>query len=413
MNVAGHSSQPDVDVKDAISVTRLNTIAKEVLQSSEELADVWVCGEISNLTKHVSGHYYFSLKDETSGIGCAFFKGARQRVSLEIEENMKVAVFGSVDLYLPKGEYKFIVRNVKAYGIGELHKAYEALRKKLEAEGLFAARRKRPLPPFPKRVGVVTSQTGAAIRDILTVTARRFPADVLVAPALVQGEGAAASIVNGIRLLNDAGVDVIIVGRGGGSLEDLWAFNEEAVARAIYASRVPVVSAVGHETDYTIADYVADVRAPTPSTAAELVLPDRQEQGGYLSGLLLRARVGLTAPVEKMRRRLERTDSVLSESAICRLLDDHGERLADAETDLLDAFRRRIQAESNRLATAEAALRGLDPRGVLERGYCIARSKSGGVVNSISSVRTGEEIEVIVRDGALKAVVKRKVHGNE
>ncbi|MEI6795579.1 MAG: exodeoxyribonuclease VII large subunit, partial [Methanomassiliicoccales archaeon] len=209
-----------------ITVAQLNTIARDLLENSKELTSVWVSGEVSNLTKHSSGHYYFTLKDDKSEIKCTFFRNARLRAALELEENLKILAFGSMGVYIPKGNYQFNVQGVKADGLGQLHQAYEALKKRLEGEGLFAAERKRPLPRYPHRIGVVTSPTGAAIRDILNITARRFPADILLAPALVQGDGAAASIVKGIAALNAAGVDVIIVGRGGGSLEDLWAFNE-------------------------------------------------------------------------------------------------------------------------------------------------------------------------------------------
>jgi exodeoxyribonuclease VII large subunit len=392
-----------------ITVGQLNTIAKKLLENSSDLTDVWVSGEVSNLVKHSSGHYYFTLKDDSSEIKCTFFRNARCRVALEISENMKVIAFGSMSVYVQKGAYQFNVIDVKADGLGALHLAYEALKKKLEAEGLFAPARKRALPHYPKRIGVVTSPTGAAIRDILNITARRFPADILIAPALVQGEGAAASIVCGIDLLNKTGVDVIIVGRGGGSLEDLWAFNEEVVARAIYASAAPIVSAVGHETDFTIADYVADLRAPTPSAAAELVLPNREEELRNLDSLLSRAQMGLRAPLDKMRRRLDRVEATLSTKAMRRWIEQNEMRLDELDTELEHSVRRRLDAETSRLNTLLASLDGMNPLRVLERGYCVLQSSNGKVIGSVCNVNVGEDVHVVLKDGGLDAEVKRKV----
>ncbi|HOO04764.1 MAG TPA: exodeoxyribonuclease VII large subunit, partial [Methanomassiliicoccales archaeon] len=354
-----------------LSVLDLNTIAKQLIAECAELNDVWVAGEVSNLTKHSSGHYYFTLKDSASEVRCTFFQTARARAEVELEENMRIIAFGSMDVYLKKGSYSFNVKKVQAQGLGDLYLAYEALRRKLEAEGLFDPQRKRALPRYPRRVGVVTSPTGAAIRDILNISKRRFPADILLAPALVQGEGAGESIVKGIALLNEAEVDVIIVGRGGGSLEDLWAFNEEVVARAIYASKAPVVSAVGHETDFTISDYVADVRAPTPSAAAELVLPERNEEEKSLYHLLALARGNLRSVLDRMRQRMERTDRILSKGNI-----EHGIRDRQMELDILSdelerLMERYLLDRRNKLESLQASLEGLNPINVLQRGYCL------------------------------------------
>jgi exodeoxyribonuclease VII large subunit len=391
-----------------ITVAQLNTLAKDLLESCREVNDVWVSGEISNLTKHSSGHYYFTLKDDKSEIRCTYFRNARMKCGLELEENMKVIALGSMGVYIPKGNYQFNVQSVKADGVGQLHLAYEALRKKLEAEGLFASGRKRALPAYPRRVGVVTSPTGAAIRDILNITARRFPADIILAPALVQGEGAAASIVKGISALNAIGVDVIIIGRGGGSLEDLWAFNEESVARAIYASRVPIVSAVGHETDFTIADFVADLRAPTPSAAAELVLPNREDERNKLKGMLDRARSGMQIPLERMRRRLERAEVTLAPKAMNRWIEQNGMRLDELETSIDHSMQRRLDAESHRLRAAMASLEGLNPLRVLDRGYAVVQGSDGRVIGSIGRANEGELIRIVLKDGVLDAEVKRK-----
>jgi len=403
MNFGDGGERPNI-----ITVTKLNTIAKDLLATSKDLNEVWVSGEVSNLTKHSSGHYYFTLKDDISEVRCTLFKFARSKLSIELNENMKVLVFGSMSVYVAKGNYQFNVLDVKAQGLGDLYLAYEALKKKLEGEGLFDTARKRPLPRFPKRIGVVTSPTGAAIRDILNVTARRFPADVLIAPALVQGEGAAESIVQGIASLNQARVDVIIVGRGGGSLEDLWAFNEEMVARAIYASKVPVVSAVGHEVDFTISDLVADLRAPTPSAAAELVLPDRVEERRNLVHLLARAQKGLSATLGRMRQRLMRTDRTLSPKTFLVDIQQHEVRL-DELSGLLDIFvKKKVDLDAHRLDALRASLVGLDPMRVLDRGYCVIQSVGGGILNSVTKVNQGDEVRIVMRDGALKAQVTRK-----
>lgn len=295
-----------------ITVTQLNARVRGMLQSSPGVNDIWVSGEISNLTRASSGHYYFTLKDPGSEIRCAMFARSRVRIDFEPKENMKVSVFGGVDIYLQRGAYQFVVQNMRQSGLGDLYIKFEELKRKLQAEGLFDTGRKRVLPRYPRTVGVVTSETGAVIHDIITTSASRFPADILLAPALVQGESAAATIVAGIRLLDRTGVDVIIVGRGGGSIEDLWPFNEESVARAIAECRTPIVSAVGHETDFTIADFVADVRAPTPTGAAAIILRDRDEIRAQLNRDVMNASRSLGAIFDRMRSRFNVLDAKLS-----------------------------------------------------------------------------------------------------
>lgn len=391
-----------------LTVLELNTIARDLLAECDDLNEVWVSGEVSNLTKHSSGHYYFTLKDPDSEVRCTFFRPARLRCSVELENNLKIIALGSMGVYLKNGSYSFNVNKVQAQGVGDLHLAYEALRRKLEAEGLFDPQRKRPLPRYPRRVGVVTSPTGAAIQDILNITGRRFPADILLAPALVQGEGAGESIVKGIHLLNNAGVDVIIVGRGGGSLEDLWAFNEEIVARAIYASKVPIVSAVGHETDTTISDWVADVRAPTPSAAAELVLPERREEVRNMDHLLVRARGNLLSILERMRQRLARTDRPLSSDMMLRSVHDRQIGLDALAQSIETVMGRQLVDRKHRLLSIEATLDGLNPLGVLQRGYCLVHGPDGRLITSVSMVSIGEDIRITVKDGAIQSKVTRK-----
>ena len=293
-----------------ITVAELNTRVKDLFSRTQGLNDIWVSGEISNLKKYSSG-YYFVLKDPNSEIHAVMFNSARARIDFEPKENMKVAVFGSIGMFVPRGTYQFIVESMRQSGIGDRYIAFEALKKKLQEEGLFAQERKRAIPKYPKTIGVVTSQSGAVIHDIITTSASRYTADILLAPSMVQGDGAAESIVRGIKLLNKAEVDVIIVGRGGGSIEDLWPFNEEIVARAIYESKAPVVSAVGHETDFTIADFVADLRAPTPTGAAALILRDKAEIRNQISSLDRRLSRAITTMIDSKKHSFEIPDRAL------------------------------------------------------------------------------------------------------
>lgn len=391
-----------------MSVTELNQRAKELLATSPFLNEVWVSGEISNLTKHSSGHYYFTLKDEASEIRCTLFRYTRSRLNFEPELNMKVLAFGSMDVYVRKGSYQFNIQDMRPSGIGDLYLAYEALKAKLEKEGLFDPQRKRLLPRYPRCIGVVTSPTGAAVRDILNVTERRFPADIIIAPALVQGEDAAPSIVRAIALLNELEVDVMIVGRGGGSIEDLWPFNEEAVARAIYASRVPVISAVGHETDFTISDLVADVRAPTPSAAAEIALPDRQQESRHLQQMLSRAEVSLQNAVSRMRSRFQLSDARLAPRRALEGVEHLGMQLDELSSRMQNQMTRRLEREAGRLDSLQASLQGLNPLHVLARGYCVLQSLDGKALVSVQQVSKGDRVRMVLRDGRATAMVESK-----
>ena len=343
-------------MSETVTVTQLNTRVREHLNQSPGLRDIWVSGEISNLKRYTSGHYYFTLKDQGSEIRGVMFSGSRSRIDFEPVDNMKVLAFGRVDLYVQRGSYQFIVETMRRSGVGDLYMEFERLKARLQAEGLFDPARKRPLPRYPRTIGVVTSPTGAVIHDIITTSASRFPADIVLAPAKVQGEGAAESIVAGIELLNRHGVDVIIVGRGGGSIEDLWAFNEEPVARAIAASRAPVVSAVGHETDFTIADFVADVRAPTPTGAAAVILRDRTEVRGQVDNISLRMNRAVAAAVGEMRARFELADARLSPRRASESLDVLRMRLDDLSARSDRAPWDVLRAMGGRFAVADARL---------------------------------------------------------
>ena len=416
---------------ETITVTQLNTRVRSILSESPAVKDVWVIGEISNLKKYSSGHYYFTLKDSASEIRGVMFKQSRSRIDFEPMDNMKVTAFGRVDLYVERGAYQFIVETMQRSGVGDLYLAYEALKKKLESEGLFDNSRKRPLPLYPKVIGVVTSPTGAVIHDIITTSGRLFPADILLYPAQVQGEGAAESIVKGIRALNKEGVDVLIVGRGGGSIEDLWAFNEEIVARAIAASEAPVISAVGHETDFTIADLVADVRAPTPTGAAELALRDRRELAKHLDTDIIRARRSLSGILERMHYRFRVADSKLSPkraeqriSLYSMRLDELYSRMNSALIGKAEVMRRRFikvdssmdmhvrrMLENNKkdLQRYSERLESINPMKVLERGYTVVTDADGKALTSSEQVSVGKDINIIMKDGRAEAEVKKVV----
>ncbi|MDO5852474.1 MAG: exodeoxyribonuclease VII large subunit [Thermoplasmata archaeon] len=343
-------------MEEPLTVTQLNTKAQGVLKRSPDLNDVWVVGEISNLKRYASGHYYFVLKDAGSQVNAVLFAGSRARMSFEPAENMKVQAFGSLDIYVQRGSYQFKVETMRQSGIGELYQQFAELKARLQAEGLFDQSRKRPLPAYPGRIGVVTSESGAVIHDIITTSASRFPADIILAPAKVQGEGAAATIVAGIRLLDSYGVDVIIVGRGGGSLEDLWPFNEEPVARAIAECRTPVVSAVGHETDFTIADFVADARAPTPTGAAALILRDRAEIRSQLDRYAASAAKALNAVMDRMRSRFEVLDARLSPESASRDMDMRSMTLEELSARATRALESQLEAMRGRFALADARI---------------------------------------------------------
>ena len=433
-----------------ISVSELNERAKSVISADPSLNDVWVSGEISNLTKHTSGHYYFTMKDAKSEIRCTLFRGARNTLQFEPAESMKVAAFGSVDMYVAKGSYQFNVATMRRSGIGDLYLALEELKKKLKAEGLFDEARKRSIPRYPITVGVVTSPTGAAIQDIIKVAANRFPANILLAPVLVQGEGAAASIAKGIELMNTQDVDVMIVGRGGGSAEDLWAFNEEKVARAIAASRIPIISAVGHETDFTVADMVADIRAPTPSAAAEIALPDISSEMRKIDNVMMRASGSLTSCISVMRNSFMKLDSKLSLKRAKETVDAKAKAVAEISRRSAFAIRssmnaktasfmrtdaklsprrakdivgqyilavddisasadssilRTIADRNKDIVSAEQRMTAMDPTRVLERGYSFVTDRDGRTLTSVSQISCGSDIEVRMRDGSAKAKV--------
>ena len=388
----------------ALTVGQLTAYLKAKLEEDPRLSQVLVTGEISNLTNHYkSGHLYFSLKDERAVLRAVMFSRNASRLRFSPEDGMKVLARGRVSLYEPSGQYQLYVEELQPDGVGALTLAFEQLKQRLQKEGLFDAARKRPLPPYPERVGVITSPTGAAVHDMVNILSRRWPlAKIVFAPVQVQGEAAAPQLAAAVRRMNEQdAADVILIGRGGGSMEDLWAFNEEIVARAVAASRIPVISAVGHETDFTICDFAADLRAPTPSAAAELAVPDRAETAAALSyqrdrlSSLLRARLSAWT---------QRIDALTA----CRALRDPLS-LTETRRTQLDGLRERLlraqggrtEAEKARLAALCGRLDALSPLSVLARGYAIA-SRGGEVVSSAAALAPGEAFSLRFADGSVR-----------
>lgn len=386
-----------------LSVQDLLGALKDTIESIPAFADVWVAGEISSLTHATSGHIYFTLKDEAAALRCAFFRQYNRGATLQSGD--AVLAHGRINIYEPRGELNFIVDFVASQGAGILAAQFERLRQKLEAEGLFDPARKRPLPLFPRRIGVVTSATGAVWHDIQTVIGRRWPlAELVLAHASVQGENAPAEIVAALEALNERGnVDVIIVARGGGAREELTAFDDERVPRAIYASRVPVISAVGHETDVTLADYAADMRAPTPSAAAEMVVPDRAEIALRVGSLAATMAASMRAELDRCRR-----DVALSSDALRRAAPDIP-ALRAAVAALLERARTTVlRAIAERRALVEGRglqLASLDPEAVLRRGYALVQRATGEPVTSVAAALPGERLAISVHDGTFAAVV--------
>ncbi len=391
-----------------ISIGQLNRYVKGLLEADGNLAAVYIGGEISNYTHHYkSGHLYMSLKDETAVVKAVMFRGHASKLTFEPENGMKVIVKARVSLYEATGSFQLYIEEMQPDGVGALQIAFEQLKKRLVAEGLFDDSRKKPLPPYPMRVGVITSPTGAAVRDIFNVLGRRFPlAKVVFCPVLVQGDGAAASVAGAIERFNTLGAaDVLIVGRGGGSIEDLWAFNEEKLARAVAASGIPIISAVGHETDFTICDFVADLRAPTPSAAAELAVPDSHR-------LTVAVHTWHDRLVGGMRTRLENSVRVLELLKAKRCLaapqyytEEQGMRLDMLTRRFASAAQRTLAVADRRLAAEASKLDALSPLKVLGRGYAIGYAADGQVLDSVRNTQAGDMVRLRLTDGTLACTV--------
>jgi exodeoxyribonuclease VII large subunit len=388
---------------EAYTVSDLTRYIRELLEVDYRLQDVWVQGEVSNLSRPGSGHVYFSLKDSGAQIRCVMWRNAAQQQSIALKEGDAIVAHGRVSVYEPQGNYQLYVDTVQsAGGVGDLYRQFELLKAKLQAEGLFDPDRKRPLPALPRRIGLVTSPTGAAVRDMLNVLSRRWPLlEVVLAPTQVQGDSAPPQIVAALRrLYTRPDLDAIIVARGGGSIEDLWAFNDERVARTIAESPVPVVSGVGHETDFTIADFVADVRAPTPSAAAELISPSRDDVLLTIDAYAARLREVTVDRLREARSALATSVRSLMHFSPQARLSLAGERLESLGEALRAALEHHIALWRERLEGASAQLGALGPQAVLNRGYALVRqARTGRIVRSVKQVKIGDTLRVRVSDG--------------
>ena len=393
-------------MKTVYSVGQVNRYVKNMFIQDYVLRKVYVKGEVSNCKYHTSGHIYFSLKDETGVLSCVMFAGQRRGLAFRMKDGDRVVVGGAVDVYERDGRYQMYAKEITLEGAGALYERFLALKAELEEMGMFAPEYKQPIPRFIRRLGVVTAPTGAAVQDIRNISLRRNPyLQIILYPALVQGDGAADSIVKGIRMLDEAGVDTIIVGRGGGSIEDLWAFNEEKVARAIFECRTPIISAVGHEVDFTIADFVADLRAPTPSAAAELAVDDMAQVMYTLSSYQERFQRDMREKIEFQRVRLGQYQMRLKYLSPESRLRDRRQALVDFEDTLRRAMDNKLQQYRHRLGIYLERYQGLSPLAKLNQGYSFVADTDGRGITSVSQVKPGDRVEISVTDGVIQAEV--------
>ena len=394
-------------MKNIFSVGQINRYVKNMFTQDFILQKIYVKGEVSNCKYHTSGHIYFSLKDETGVLSCVMFAGHRRGLAFRMKDGDRVVVGGAVDVYERDGRYQLYAKEISLEGAGALYERFLALKTELEEMGMFAQEYKQPIPAFIHRLGVVTAPTGAAVQDIRNISLRRDPyLQIILYPALVQGEGAPDSIVRGIHMLDQAEVDVIIVGRGGGSIEDLWAFNEEKVARAIFECRTPIISAVGHETDFTIADFVADLRAPTPSAAAELAVADFRQILQNIAGLRDRMQKAMQRRAELGRAQLMQYQMRFQYLNPEAKLRDNRQRLADLDELLRRAMKNRIAEERHMLGIYLERYRGLSPLYKLNQGYSFVSDREGNGIISTKQVHSGDLLEISVTDGVIEAEVR-------
>jgi exodeoxyribonuclease VII large subunit len=391
------------------TVAELTYQIRQMFLENYWLQDVTVRGEISNFKQAASGHWYFTLKDDQSQLRCAMWRSTANLQSYQPEEGAKVEAHGLIDLYAPRGEYQLIADHIHPLGVGDLYAEFEQLKARLDAEGLFDPARKRPIPYFPRRIGVVTSRAAAAFQDVQNVLRRRFPlAEVILSPTAVQGDSAPPQIVEALQLLNTyADVDVILLIRGGGSIEDLWAFNDEQVARAVAASRVPIISGVGHETDFTIVDFVADLRAPTPSAAAELATPNIDDLRSGLENMNNIMAALVMGHITDSRDDLDSSTRVLRQLSPARQISTLRQRIDEWHMRLEREQRGHLRALRERLTSRTAALNAASPQAILARGYAIV-SRDGQRITSVNQAHSGDQISVQLHDGSLTARVEGK-----
>ncbi len=392
--------------KNIYSVGQVNTYIKNMFAQDFMLHHISVKGEVSNCKYHSSGHIYFTLKDSTGTIQAVMFAGNRRGLRFQMKEGDNVVVTGSIEVYERDGKYQLYAREIALEGAGDLYQKYEALKRELEEMGMFAPEYKQSIPKYAKTVGIVTAPTGAAIQDIRNIAGRRNPyVQLILYPALVQGEGAVASIVQGIQAMESLQPDVLIVGRGGGSIEDLWAFNEEAVARAIFECSIPVISAVGHETDTTIADFVADLRAPTPSTAAELAVFDIQSFYEKLAHEKMQMNRRMEARLERAKQKEEYLAKQLQLLSPENQINSKRQYAMDLEERLGQLMQRTLRENQHRLELLAGALDGLSPAKKLSQGYSVVRNRQGKNIRKTEDVKTGETLQIHVTDGTIEAEV--------
>ncbi len=388
------------------TVAELNRDARATLETT--YSQIWVEGEISNFKHHSSGHMYLSLKDDNAQISTVFFSRINQYLKFKPKDGMKVLVFGRISLYEPRGQYQFFIERMEPKGIGALQLAFIQLKEKLEKEGLFDEARKKEIPRFPQTIGIITSPTGAAIRDMLNVLNRRFSGTrVLIYPVRVQGKEAGPEIVEAIEDMNamKKGVDVLIVGRGGGSLEDLWAFNEEIVARAVFKSRIPIISAIGHEIDWTISDMVADLRAPTPSAAAELVVQNRVEIEKQIQDSSERIKNGLLNLIEGKKQYLQSLQSSYAFRQPRLLLDQFSQRVDELARQMQNYLKAVVNEKTHAFQSIVGQLNALSPLAILERGYSLTFQSNGNIVKSAGQVKVGQEVLTKLSKGQIRSKV--------
>lgn len=386
------------------TVSQINGYVKKILDHNIILNNIWIKGEISNFKHHYSGHLYITLKDEGAVLKAVMFRSSANTLAFEPSDGMKVLARGRISVYEAGGAYQLYIEEMIQDGIGDLYVAYEKLKKQLSEEGLFDEKYKKPIPKFPKRIGVVTASTGAAVRDIINVITRRYPmAEIVIYPAQVQGNGAAQSVVRAIEYFNAAKeADTLIVGRGGGSIEDLWAFNEEITARAIFKSEIPVISAVGHETDFTIADFVADLRAPTPSAAAEIAVPSALELRDRINTDQSRILRNITGRIESGRLLLNRFKMRTPKDQI----DEYNLRIDSLVKSIESSVKMKTMMLKRQFSAAAAKLDALSPLQTLSRGYSIPTAEDGTVIRSAKEMKSGMEFTLRLKDGNAECVVK-------
>lgn len=391
-----------------LSVSQVNMYIKALLDEIPQVKNVYICGEISNFKHYYnSGHMYFTLKDDKSQLKAVMFKNDNYRLKFTPENGMKVICFGQVGVYERDGVYQLYCRDMQPDGVGALTIAFEQLKVQLAQEGLFDEEHKKAIPKYPQKIGVATSKMGAAVEDIKNVISRRYPlCEIIIVPTMVQGESAAQDIADSIRFIDEnLGVDTIIVGRGGGSLEDLWAFNTEIVARAVYACKTPIISAVGHETDFTISDFVSDMRAPTPSAAAELAVPDIKSLIFQLNNFSVSIEKSLDFKISQCENSIKRYKDFFSKSNVDMFYANIRDKLAQYNEKLKDSITRIIENQTNTLSKNAEMLDNLSPLKILSRGYSVVKDEKSDIVTDSENINVGDNVEIILSNGAFKATV--------